>query len=720
MNNLHCTRHESVTATGLQQIVWKDALLDPEVAYHSKAECPLVSLSLYGDKPSVRDGGSLRWDGNVTCITGAMADYDGGEVPVTSALIALEDAGVEARLYTSASHTPENPRWRVVLPFVEPVKAGAIRMRAWRIATIQEAERIIGVTFDKVSSKLSQPFYYGAVRHQPYEAYAVEGECIDVRVDLKEVARIEEELAATPGVAITPRARDIDLDRKLDQANKLLAHIPPSVGRDTWLRVGMALHDGLGDNGADVWDAWSRGCPEKYDQCVMPSIWKSFRKGGGVTWGTLPQLAKEHGADLSAIARGGVDLIISSQGDGGVLDAVAFPDTKEDGRGSVKVLSTIDNLRTLMQSCNISVRYNVIQKTVDVGGIKHIPGEAANAANAVLLSKANLHGLPERAVGNYLSHVAQSGAHNPVVTWLKTLPAGEIPCPVPEYVERCEFTRPEWALTAISRWLIQAVAAAYCDEPRPNPVSRREFGYLLVLIGAQGTGKTSGMRKLLPQHMQEYFASGVTLDISNKDSHKEAVSYWITELGELDATFKKSSIAQLKSFTTNPWDNIRTPYAKAVSRMPRQTVFVASVNAPKFLRDVTGNRRYWPIELTGDIPEMPGELVLRLWQWAQQRYLAGDQWWLTDEEERTHQLVITGHEDNPLLERLLDCYDFASSQRPTCITTSEILDEIGWVGDRGAQTSLGIMLGSKLKVERHNSSRLYAMPPRTPANHFSQ
>ena len=64
--------------------------------------------------------------------------------------------------------------------------------------------------------------------------------------------------------------------------------------------------------------------------------------------------------------------------------------------------------------------------------------------------------------------------------------------------------------------------------------------------------------------------------------------------GEIDSTLKKEQSA-LKAFLTSPEDDIREPYAKKSIRRPRTTSFCASVNPYMFLKDSTGNRRFWVI-----------------------------------------------------------------------------------------------------------------------------
>jgi putative DNA primase/helicase len=120
---------------------------------------------------------------------------------------------------------------------------------------------------------------------------------------------------------------------------------------------------------------------------------------------------------------------------------------------------------------------------------------------------------------------------------------------------------------------------------------------VLTFVGEQGVGKTRAFKDLTAD-LPEIFHEGATLDPSNKDSVISSISHWIVELGELDSTFKKSEISQLKAFLTRDTDVVRRPYAKRDSTYPRRTVFAGTVNEYQFLHDTTGNRRFWPIEIT--------------------------------------------------------------------------------------------------------------------------
>jgi len=399
------------------------------------------------------------------------------------------------------------------------------------------------------------------------------------------------------------------------------------------------------------------------------------------------------------------------------MDAPHFPEVQEQKNGGQRILSTINNLAALMTHRHLSAEYDVIHKRVKVSGLQSLPGDEENTLYTELLSQASLHGMPTGNLNDYLWRVSRDNAINPVVSWLQSLP----PCnaaPYTEFIEHCGFTRPEWSVVAFRRWLIQSVAAADHREKSPNPNARPEFPYVLVLAGSQGLTKTALMYELLPGHMREYFSAGRMLRCDSRDSVVEAVNNWIVELGEIDSTFRKSDIAALKAFLTNQVDDLRLPYARAWSKMPRRTSFMATVNHLQFLQDTTGNRRFWPLVVDSKIGVLPEGLSTRLWAFAWREYLNGEQWWLTSDEEQLHAEIVATHEDKPLKERLLDFYNFEMDTRPLELTGSDVLKELGMSpGDKSAQTQLGQILTKDLDIEKRQ--RKYQLPPRTSSNTYN-
>ena len=250
------------------------------------------------------------------------------------------------------------------------------------------------------------------------------------------------------------------------------------------------------------------------------------------------------------------------------------------------------------------------------------------------------------------------------------------------------------------KWITSIVAVQF--EPRPFTKG------VLVLQGPQSIGKTSWIRRLLPPELEQYVNTGVTLDAQNKDSHKLAVSCAICELGELDATFKKTDISRMKSFITQTEDIIRAPYATAADRFMRRTIFCGSVNPKVFLSDDTGNSRWWVMPVKS-LNIFHNVNMQQVYAEAYDSWLEDDKnsttksYLLTQEEEKQLASYITGFEKPlPYEEEIKDLFDW--STKPIYkVSINEIMDAL-WPNEHPVEPKkkyrVSKVLNDKLKFEQ--------------------
>jgi hypothetical protein len=146
-----------------------------------KSALPWLKLARFGAARTAR--GSLRHDRNVIAISGVEADYDGGEVPFDDAVDIAAKAGLLAILYTSPSHTPERPRWRILAP------ASREYPPADRARLLGRLNGLYRGIFARESWTLSQAYYYGRVHGAlAHCVEVVDGEPIDQLHDLDLIA----------------------------------------------------------------------------------------------------------------------------------------------------------------------------------------------------------------------------------------------------------------------------------------------------------------------------------------------------------------------------------------------------------------------------------------------------------------------------------------------------------------------------------------------------
>jgi putative DNA primase/helicase len=255
--------------------------------------------------------------------------------------------------------------------------------------------------------------------------------------------------------------------------------------------------------------------------------------------------------------------------------------------------------------------------------------------------------------------------------------------------------------------MISAIAGAF----NHNGVSAHG---VLTFQGEQYVGKTKWFKSLVPEHLN-LTKDGVILRPDDRDSVKQAVSFWLVELGELDSTFRKSDVAQLKAFITQDKDVLRRAYARKESNYARRTVFFASVNPKQFLHDPTGNRRYWTVEVEA-IDHTHGLDMQQIWaQVYEQHYKTGATHFLSNDEY--HQLNNQNEDftvSDPIEETIQRAYDW--EQKDTFWrwrTSTEILKECGFDRPTKADTTACGLAVRKLnnnQGKRSTNGRVLLVP----------
>ncbi len=291
-----------------------------------------------------------------------------------------------------------------------------------------------------------------------------------------------------------------------------------------------------------------------------------------------------------------------------------------------RFLNTKDNINGVLKVHDVDVRYNVIKKKleIDIPDMEFIADMFEEASLIEIEDRCINMGIPHTKVRDYLKVLARE--YNPVKEWIDSEPWDGTDR-LPDFLG--SLTTEESAQLKdmlLKKWLVSCVAAAY----EKNGV---ELEGILVLQGAQGLGKTLWFKRLC-DYNKGWLLEGATLNPSDKDSVKRAVSHWIVELGEIESTFKKSDIDQLKAFVTSKTDELRLPYDRAFTTYQRRTAFYASVNAREFLTDTSGNRRFWVLAVR-DINVNHGVNMQQLWaQVKDTMYVPGQKNWFLSPDER--------------------------------------------------------------------------------------
>lgn len=205
--------------------------------------------------------------------------------------------------------------------------------------------------------------------------------------------------------------------------------------------------------------------------------------------------------------------------------------------------------------------------------------------------------------------------------------------PIREYFERL----PEWdGVKRIESYFIDYLGAE--DNDYVRQVSRKffcagykrvhhpgiKFDFCIVLNGPQGIGKSTAVSKI----GMEWYSDSLSLsDMNDKTAAEKLQGFWIIEIGEL-AGMRKADVDKVKAFTSRQDDKYRASFGRRVTPHPRQCVFIGTTNAENgYLRDITGNRRFWNIKVTGECAHHPWEITQDVIDqlWAEAKFCAEDE-----------------------------------------------------------------------------------------------
>jgi predicted P-loop ATPase len=170
------------------------------------------------------------------------------------------------------------------------------------------------------------------------------------------------------------------------------------------------------------------------------------------------------------------------------------------------------------------------------------------------------------------------------------------------------------------KWLVSAVARAMRDD-------QTKADGVLVLEGPQGTGKSTLLRILF----SPWFTDS-PIRLGDREAAMVIRGRWGVELGELDA-FNRAESTTAKNFFSQSEDRYRSPWGKRPADVRRSCVFAGTTNESLWMKDQTGNRRYWPVAISRvDRDELRADRH-QLWAEAVWLFNQGVPWHVSDEEQ---------------------------------------------------------------------------------------
>lgn len=167
--------------------------------------------------------------------------------------------------------------------------------------------------------------------------------------------------------------------------------------------------------------------------------------------------------------------------------------------------------------------------------------------------------------------------------------------------------------------MIKCAVAAVARVYRPGC----KFDNMLTLVGPQGVGKSTFVKKLGKDWFSDSFSS-----VQGKEAYESLQGVWIMEMGEL-AGLKKGDLEAVKHFISKCTDRYRVAYGRRTQDFDRQGIFIGTTNEEDFLKDPTGNRRFWPVKVgvvktKRSVWDITEKFVDQLWGEAVTLYQAGE------------------------------------------------------------------------------------------------
>lgn len=245
--------------------------------------------------------------------------------------------------------------------------------------------------------------------------------------------------------------------------------------------------------------------------------------------------------------------------------------------------------------------------------------------------------------------VAQRDSFHPVRDYLDSCTWDNVPRVETLLIDYLGAEDNEYTRAVTRKALTAAVARIY----RPGC----KFDYMLTIRGRQGLGKSALIAKLGGPWFSDTFTT-----MQGKEAYEQVLGVWIMEVGEL-AGMRKAEAETIKLYVSKQTDRFRPAYGRRMQEFPRQCIFIGTTNETQFLRDTTGNRRFWVV----DTPNDPGkdlwedltpETVKLIWAEAVHLYKAGEPLYLSRKlEALAREVQETYEEENPKAGLVLEYLD---------------------------------------------------------------
>jgi hypothetical protein len=457
-----------------------------------------------------------------------------------------------------------------------------------------------------------------------------------------------------------PDARGEPGDLTNEQLAKALAGIDPEKfacrgSYEDWLRILAAAHFASAGDGIDEAAEWSARSQDFGDDGAEDARakWDTFGldREAAVGIGTLGHYIKESGNAVS-------DFLPIQKADPqeDFDDDLDAPTPEADGGGGDQDFKrgengrpqpTQENLKLALRKLGVTVKHDQFSSRNLIDGLKgfgpYLDDAAVNHLRLRIDRKWQFLA-PKEFFFDVILDLAQRNAFHPVRDYLAALTWDGTPrldTWLHDYggAPDTEYTRAVGALMLI---------AAVRRVRRPGV----KFDEMAVFESAQGTNKSSALTILAVK--PEWFSDNLPLNADDKRVIEVLTGKWIVEAGELKG-MRKGEIEHVKALLSRPIDRARLAYDRMPVERPRQCVFFGTTNAHQYLRDPSGNRRFWPVKIkVFDLKALKRDRD-QLWAEAAAREadgesirLASDMWSAAEAEQEKRTVA------DPYIDKLAD------------------------------------------------------------------
>ena len=260
------------------------------------------------------------------------------------------------------------------------------------------------------------------------------------------------------------------------------------------------------------------------------------------------------------------------------------------------LINNLHNITLILQNDPYmkNIAFNQLSDSPEIKGDvpwKH-PGRFwrdADDAQLICYIDANYGTFSARNYDVAIAKAVDDRGYHPIRDFLKALPEWD-------GIERIDRLFTDYFGTEDNRYVRAVARKVLCAAITRVQKPGIKFDYIVVLNGPQGIGKSTFISKL----GREWYSDSLNLsDMNDKTAAEKLQGYWIMEIGEL-AGMKKADIDKVKAFISRQDDKYRASFGRRVTPHPRQCIFFGTTNSENgYLRDITGNRRFWTIKTPG-------------------------------------------------------------------------------------------------------------------------